>query len=237
MWHLARQEAASCATKCGILRRPPIIDRTEHKVNIHPSTTGGRGRGARPFFPNALFLVFLLVFSLPSGAQDKRYHGDGIDDYLQYVPTVAAFSLKLCGVEGASSWKRRLTNAVCAYALTTGTAWVLKQAVHERRPDGTDDHAFPSGHATVAFTGATVLLKEYGRVSPWIPVAGYALAAGVAADRVRRNRHRWGDVAAGAAIGVGGTLLGYWLGDRITGERSRLSVGAGPAGVALAWRL
>ena len=45
-------------------------------------------------------------------------------------------------------------------------------------------------------------MHEYRKVSPWIGVAGYALATGVAVDRIRRNRHHWGDVVAGAAIGV-----------------------------------
>lgn len=186
-------------------------------------------------FFRCLFLCLVFLLPLSASAQDKRYHGDGIDDYLQYVPTVAGFTLKLCGVEGASTWKRRLANAVCAYAVTTGTAWVLKKSIHERRPDGTDNRSFPSGHTTVAFTGATVLLKEYGKECVWIPVAGYAVAATVAADRVRRNRHHWQDVAAGAAIGVGGTFLGYWIGDKITGEHSRYNVGISPNGVALAY--
>ena len=32
-------------------------------------------------------------------------------------------------------------------------------------------------------------------------------------------------LAAGAAIGIGATELGYWIGDKITGERSRWHVG------------
>lgn len=55
-------------------------------------------------------------------------------------------------------------------------------------------------------------------------MAGYAVTTGVAVDRVARNRHAWQDVTAGAAIGVGSTLLGYWLGDKITGEYSRYAL-------------
>jgi len=54
-----------------------------------------------------------------------------------------------------------------------------------------------------------------------------------AADRIRRNRHHWEDVAAGAAIGVGGTLLGYYLGDLITGEESKYSVGVSANTISL----
>lgn len=37
----------------------------------------------------------------------KRYHGDGIDNVLQYVPTVAVFGLKMCGVKTETSWKKK----------------------------------------------------------------------------------------------------------------------------------
>ena len=181
-------------------------------------------------------LLFALLFCTvsPAFAQDKRYHGDGIDDVLRFVPVAAVYGLKAAGVESASSWKRLAVNTATTYALAIGTTWGLKQMVHERRPDGTDRHSFPSGHTSFAFAGATILHKEYGRKSPWISVGGYAVATALAIDRVRRNRHEWGDVCAGAAIGVGSAMLGYWIGDKITGEHSRYAVGLSPAGVSLA---
>ncbi len=155
----------------------------------------------------------------------KRYHGDGIDDALRFVPITAAFALKAAGVESASSWKRLVVNSAASFAISAGTTWVLKHAVDRERPDGTDNKSFPSGHTTFAFAGATILYKEYQHTSKWIGIAGYGVAALTAADRIRRNRHHWEDVAAGAAIGVGGTMLGYYLGDLITGEESKYSVG------------
>ena len=155
----------------------------------------------------------------------KRYHGDGIDDALRFVPITAAFALKAAGVESASSWKRLVVNSAASFAISAGTTWALKHSVNRERPDGTDNKSFPSGHTTFAFAGATILYKEYQHTSKWIGIAGYGVAALTAADRIRRNRHHWEDVAAGAAIGVGGTMLGYYLGDLITGEESKYSVG------------
>ncbi len=176
------------------------------------------------------FFVCFCAWTLGVHAQ-KTYHGDGADDWLRFVPLGSAYVLKTAGVESASSWKRLVVNSGVSLAFTVGTTWGLKHAVSARRPDHTDCHSFPSGHTSFVFAGATILDKEFRHVSPWISVAGYALATGVAVDRVVRNRHHWHDVAAGAGLGIGGTILGYWLGDKITGERGRYSIGIAPEGV------
>jgi membrane-associated phospholipid phosphatase len=104
----------------------------------------------------------------------------------------------------------------CITALTVGgTAYILKHSVHEWRPDHSDRRSFPSGHTAIVFAGATSLHKEYGKRSAWISVGGYALATFVAIDRVAKDRHHWYDVAAGAAIGIAGTELSYYLAHRL----------------------
>lgn len=170
--------------------------------------------------------LWLLLPGLPAVAAPDD--GGALSYGPALLPVAATLALKAGGVESASSWRRLGVDAVASLALSCGTAYALKRAVRERRPDGADRHAFPSGHATLAFAGAAVLDREFRHASPWVSVAGYALAAGVAVERVTSRRHRWHDVATGAALGVGGTWLGYWLGDKLTGEHSRwqLHVGA-----------
>lgn len=165
--------------------------------------------------------VALLLLPLNCFAQYKRYHGDGIDDYLQYTPMATSFILKMAGVKGKSSWEQRIVKSGATFVLCAGTTYILKHSIHSIRPDGTDNHSFPSGHTAVAFCGATVLHKEYGKISPWISIAGYAVATATALDRVRRNRHHWGDVAAGAAIGYLSAEAGYWIVDKIMGKKRR----------------
>lgn len=60
--------------------------------------------------------------------------------------------------------------------------------------------SFPSGHATCAFTMATVVSEQYSDVEivPWI---SYSLAALTAWSRVYSNKHWTSDVIVGAAIG------------------------------------
>lgn len=170
----------------------------------------------------------------------KRFHGDGIDNVLQYVPTVAVFGLKVCGVKTYTSWKKRLTVSVASFAVNAGVTYALKRTIHERRPDGTDNRSFPSGHTSIAFCGATSLMHEYYKVSPWIGVAGYAVATTVAVDRVRRNRHHWGDVVAGAAIGCLSAEAGYLIGDLILGKDKKnddVSLAVSPMGLELKLQL
>ena len=169
--------------------------------------------------------IALLLSTLCFGQTDsetnggnKRYHGDGIDNVLQYVPTVAVFGLKAFGVESENSWKKRLTISAASFVMNAGVTYALKHSIHERRPDGTDNRSFPSGHTSIAFCGATTLMHEYYSVSPWIGVAGYAVATTVAVDRVRRNRHKWGDVVAGAAIGVASAEVGQLIGKLVFGR-------------------
>ena len=73
----------------------------------------------------------------------------------------------------------------------------LKQAVHKKRPDGSDYESFPSGHATAAFTVATMQAHYH----PKQAIFWYAGAAAIAASRVKLHRHYTTDVIAGAALG------------------------------------
>jgi membrane-associated phospholipid phosphatase len=163
-----------------------------------------------------IILTFLTVlsFSTMSFAQ-KSYHGDGPDDILRLIPIGTVVAMKIGGVEGRSDWQHLLVNAGLSTVMTAGLTYSLKEMVHRQRPDGTDNHSFPSGHAAIAFSGAQVLYKEYHQKTPWVCVAGYAVATAVSLDRIRRNRHHWEDVAAGAAIGILSTEFSYWLGDKL----------------------
>lgn len=181
--------------------------------------------------------MLLTAFAVGNTFAQKTYHGDGPDDVLRLVPVASVVVMKAAGVESASSWKRLGVNGVLSLGMTCGYTWILKELVDKDRPDKTDSNAFPSGHCAVAFAGAHILHKEYGHISPWISVGGYAVATLTAADRIRRNRHDWVDCLSGAAIGVLSTEVGYWLGDKITGERSNLQVALGTQSVTLLVKL
>ena len=68
--------------------------------------------------------------------------------------------------------------------------------------------------------------------------------------RQRRNRHRWGDVAAGAAIGFLSAEAGYWIVEKIAGKKKKkvdgvvpsddeqkVQIGVSPDGLAMVIKL
>jgi membrane-associated phospholipid phosphatase len=96
---------------------------------------------------------------------------------------------------------------------------LVKSLMPRDRPPDEADHpyrlrtprttSFPSGHASAAFTAAT-LLADGGR-RPW-RWGWYGLATVVAASRVHVRSHHASDVAAGAALGLvlGQVALRLW---------------------------
>lgn len=133
-------------------------------------------------------------------------------------PLLAAWIMKVAGVDSRSSYRRMATANGFALALAAGLTEGTKHIVNERRPDLSDNHSFPSGHTALAYVGATVLAREYGHVSPWITVGGFTAATATTLLRIKHNSHWPTDVYMGAGIGIVSANFGYWLADRIFGE-------------------
>lgn len=134
-----------------------------------------------------------------------------IDDFSQYVPMAATYGLKLCGVKGKHGYGDLTIILGTAYALMGVTVNVTKNLTKVERPDGSARNSFPSGHTATAFMGAELLRREYWNVSPWIGIAGYAVAAGTGFFRIYNNRHWLTDVLAGAGVGILSVQAAYWL--------------------------
>ena len=121
--------------------------------------------------------------------------------------------MKIAGVKGKNSWGKMLTADAFTVGLVLATTRGLKPIVKERRPDGSNNESFPSGHTATAFMAATMLHKEYGHISPWISFGGYTVATATGVMRMMNNRHWMSDVIAGAGFGIVCTEFGYWLAD------------------------
>ena len=61
--------------------------------------------------------------------------------------------------------------------------------------------AFPSGHAIMAFSVATVIARRYGRNHRWVPWVAYGAAGLIGFSRISLQSHFPSDVFLGAALG------------------------------------
>lgn len=97
------------------------------------------------------------------------------------------------------------------FALSYGTSIIvthsLKRIVRKERPEGRNLYdAFPSGHTTSAFSGASYIQRRYGwKYGKW----AYLGAAVVGVSRMEGpdGWHDIWDVLAGATVGIGSTYI------------------------------
>lgn len=88
--------------------------------------------------------------------------------------------------------------------LSSAATTLLKYSINRRRPDGRDQRSFPSGHTSLAFTGATFVNQRYG----WafgIPM--FIAASATAYQRVDSDKHDFWDVLGGAIIGITSSVV------------------------------
>lgn len=134
--------------------------------------------------------------------------------------------LLLCGITAgavlpADSLRNRwqlIANTVGACAVNTAFVESFKEYVHEMRPNGEDNHSFPSRHTAWAFTASTVVASNLYKVSPWIPFVAQAGASGMGLQRVGCRAHWGSDVVMGASIGIISTEVSNIVCRRIFGE-------------------
>lgn len=148
----------------------------------------------------------LLSIATPAHASDKSW--DDAGSIARDALVVAAFGVP--AVHG--DWDGAL-QAGGSVVVAGGLSYGLKEAFPERRPDGSDNKSFPSGHTSVSFAAAATLQNRYG----WkVGVPAQLVAAFVGLSRVEANKHHVHDVLVGAAIGeASGFLITRKANDRI----------------------
>jgi membrane-associated phospholipid phosphatase len=137
-----------------------------------------------------------IVDRRPLGKFSKLgdYSGRVIPNGLYFAGMLAA------GALGSKDGYESAKLMFLATAYSTGVSTILKYAVREPRPnDGSDRKSFPSGHATAAFSFASVVGARNGW--GW-GIPAYGLATLVAVSRMNDNKHYVHDVVAGATIGI-----------------------------------
>ena len=141
----------------------------------------------------------------------RQYPGfhTNVDDFLPYAPGVISLSLAASGVKGKHKLGDQIILALLSNVIAQGVTQSLKRIIAYPRPNGEDNHSFPSGHSTTAFTNATILHEEYGHRSVLYSVGGYTTATAVGTMRILNNKHWLADVLMGAGVGIGATKVLY----------------------------
>ncbi|MBP3774855.1 MAG: phosphatase PAP2 family protein [Bacteroidaceae bacterium] len=146
-------------------------------------------------------------------------HRHAYEAPLSALPLAVNYGLKLAGVPSRHAWNRMLASQAAGGALAFAASNVIKNWASVTRPDGSSHHSFPSGHTTLAFASAAMLEEEYGHLSPFVSLGGYACASATAFLRINNNRHWLADVAEGFSIGTAAARAGYLLGDLFFRDR------------------
>lgn len=151
----------------------------------------------KQFFFILLTVVFLLFNSRTANAQKSGIETVG-DISIIAVP-VAALSVTLLKGDKQGTWQ-----FTKGFLLNQAVTFGLKITLNKPRPHGNGDNAFPSGHTSTTFQGASFIHKRYGFK---YSLPAYALAGFTAFSRLDAQRHDGWDILAGAAVGIGSTLL------------------------------
>lgn len=148
-----------------------------------------------------------------------------VDDFLPYAPGVVSLGLASAGVKGKHKLGDQVILALLSNVIAQGVTQSLKRIVSYPRPNGEDNHSFPSGHTTTAFANAAILHEEYGHRSILYSIGGYGTATTVGTMRVLGNHHWLADVLMGAGIGIGATKMVYisypWMQQQVRKIKAR----------------
>jgi len=169
-------------------------------------------------------LVLLLLLSVTDVAQagsldskwyrqiHERWHSSTLDPVMNGASKAgeASAGIALCLAGETFGKKREKDSAKLAAMAQGGSGLVvegLKGMVNRSRPDGDEsgrwNSSFPSGHATGAFSLATVVAAKYRKLA----IPAYLGATVIGLSRIYLGRHYPSDVAAGAALGVASGIL------------------------------
>jgi len=149
-------------------------------------------------------LIFLLLFLVPTHSYSQFFNKE--DSFIEnagdagvIILPVSAAATTLILKDKQGAWQ--FTKSFVLNLAVTGAGKIL---INKQRPLQGGDHAFPSGHTSVAFQSASYFHRRYGFK---YSIPGYVLASFTAYSRLNAARHDGWDILAGAALGIGSTLF------------------------------
>ena len=136
-------------------------------------------------------LIFLFVQHVQIAKADTEDIGDVLSFLIPSIALGGTFFYEK-GHEGSVEF---LKVFVASSLVTQG----LKASIDKRRPNGNCCKAFPSGHSSRAFVGASFIHKRYGFK---YSIPAYIAANYVGYSRINADKHDVADVIGGALVGI-----------------------------------
>lgn len=127
------------------------------------------------------------------------------EDYLQYSTGLVYLGANLTYDKKTilEASKIFLTANIFNFIGTKG----MKFLAQIERPNKADYYSFPSGHTSLAFVGAHLIAREFGKGKPWIKVGAYGIATTTGLFRWGNHEHWVSDILGGAAMGIFATEM------------------------------
>jgi membrane-associated phospholipid phosphatase len=151
------------------------------------------------------FVIFCCIFLLTTNNTYSQFF-EKEDSFIEkagdasvILLPVSAFATSLILKDKTGSWQ--FTKGFLLNLAVTGAG---KYLINKERPLQGGGYAFPSGHTSVAFQGASFFHRRYGFK---YSIPAYILAGFTGYSRLNAKRHDGWDVLAGAAIGIGSTFF------------------------------
>lgn len=133
-----------------------------------------------------------------------------IDDYLRFAPMVELYLADYSYSKSRSEVFQQTKNLFIAQLLSSLIAESLKRTTNITRPDG-GEYSFPSGHSSIAFTGATALYLDFKDQNKLLAYSGYGFSTATGIFRITNNKHWLSDVLVGAGIGIASAQLVWYI--------------------------
>lgn len=135
-------------------------------------------------------IFWALTLHVSSADADK----DTQADVLMLALPASAYLLTLNKQDRQGAWA-----LAKSLGLSAAGTLVLNSIIDKDAPNGSSSHAFPSGHAAIAFGSAAFIQRRYG----WRPgIPAYLVAAYVGWLRIETDDHDTADIIGGTAVGI-----------------------------------
>ncbi len=171
-------------------------------MSHHIQFSTGRSFSLKKEFLQLILLILLILPSVGHGQMIKEKNNKFVEhsgDILAAAIPLSAFATTLFLKDKKGSWQ-----FAESAALNLAATYTIKYAINKPRPDKAGHLAFPSGHTSSAFQGASFIHRRYGFK---YSIPAYLLAGYTAFSRIDAEKHDGYDILAGAVVGIGSTLL------------------------------